>query len=128
MYITELDYEHLIRTSAPSNFEELAVRAGDVLDVVTRHYFKRYPLDDSFVSQQFKKAVAYQIQYYEDIGITTMEEVNNQPDSVRIGDTTVSYSRMNSTAKTQRKSTISDDALDLLAGTGLLYRGGGRYV
>lgn len=122
-HITQDDYEKLTGNEPPNNFKELEIRASDTLDVLTRFYFVRNELDESFKATQFKKAVAYQVEYYVVQEVTTMEEVNNMPDSVRVGDTTVSYSRMNATAKTSRTSPVSDDAINVLRGTGLLYRG-----
>lgn len=122
-YITKQEYEDYAG-KAPDNFKQLLVRASAELDSITRFFFKKNELDDSFVSQQFKYALMEQIKFYDDFGATSAEKLNSQPDSVRIGDTTVSYNRGVSGSNTkQRNSIVSRDALNMLSGTGLLYRG-----
>lgn len=129
MYITEQEYKEMTGQEAPDNFRRLEMKAGAELDTVTRFYYVHNPLTDDFVGRQFKKAMVAQIDFFIEIGTTSSEQMNAQPDSVRIGSTTISYNRTGSGAEqAKRSSALSQDALNLLKGTGLLYRGGVSYV
>lgn len=124
VYLTEEEYEELTGETPPKNFKRLEMNASGELDTVTSFHFVWHPLTDDFISRQFKKALIAQIDFYAQTGTTSSEEMNSKPDSVRIGDTTVSYNRTGSGAEQSRRSSaLSQDALNLLKGTGLLYRG-----
>lgn len=123
-YLTQTEYAEIMGVTAPSKFEELVKRAGNELDIITRFYFAHNPIGGDFKSNQFKKAVAYQIEFYVETETTMSESLNAQPDSVRVGNTTVSYNRTGTGAESsKRTSALSQDALNMLRGTGLLYRG-----
>lgn len=124
-YLTEQKYTELTGNEAPDNYRFLEMRARAELDTVTRFYFRQHEFSDDFISEQFKQAMAVQVQFFIDMDSMSSEELNNRPDSVRIGDTTVSYNRSgNATEATRRDTAVSQDAINLLRGTGLLYRGG----
>ena len=124
VYITQEEYKELTGEDAPVSFKRLEMKARAELDSVTRFYYVRNPLNDDFVGNQFKLAMVAQIDFYVDSGTTSSEDMNNQPDSVRIGNTTVSYNRTGTGAEQSRRSSaLSQDALNLLKATGLLYRG-----
>lgn len=128
-YITREEYKGLTGVEAPDNFEKLEMIAGAELDSVTRYYYAHNPLVEDFRGKQFKKALIVQIDFFIKTGTASSEEMNSQPDSVRIGNTTVSYNRTGTGAEqAKRNSALSQDALNLLRGTGLLYRGGVRFV
>lgn len=131
-YLTKIEFEELtglsLRTDPDVNFDALLNRASSELDVVTRFYFVNHPLTNDIRSRQFKRALAYQVEFYITQGATSLEELSSQPDSVTIGDTRIDYSRTQGSASgNKRKSALSKDALNALAGTGLLYRGGGGH-
>ena len=134
-YLTLTEYEQLTGStlsssnlSSEAEFERLLAKASNELDVLTRFYFRKCPLNDGIIDRQFKLALAYQIDFYVVKGATTLEEIESQPDSVSIGDTRIDYNRtLGSASAKQRSSSISKDALNALAGTGLLYRGSGGY-
>lgn len=134
-YLTLNEYEQLTGSilsnsnlSSEVEFERLLVKASNELDVLTRFYFRKHPLNDGIIDRQFKLALAYQIDFYVMKDATTLEEIESQPDSVSIGDTRIDYNRtLVSASAKQRSSSISKDALNALAGTGLLYRGSGGY-
>lgn len=104
-----------------SEFSKLLGRASDVIDSVTRHFYKFNNLSDDvpFRQEQFKKAVAAQIEYFHEIGATTSHGIND-PLSVQIGRT-----QMSSGVANQKKTNtiFSSDALMYLSDTGLMYRG-----
>src|SRR5690625_1794316 len=105
-------------------FDKLLPRASDVLNSVTRSFYEFNDMDSDvpFRREQFKKAVAAQIQYFHDMGGTSSHELN-EAQTVTIGRTTVSTSNRNSSQKEQRNKLISDDVFMYLRYTGLLYRG-----
>lgn len=126
MYITQSEYTEFTGETAPENFKFLEEIASAELDSVTRFYFRFNELADDLKSTQFKKALMFQINFYVQTGFSSVEEMNNQPDSVRMGDTTVSYNRTGTGAESNKRDTaLSKDALNALRGTGLLYRGVG---
>lgn len=123
-YITEYEFMEYAGEHAPSKFKYYLMQASAELDSVTRFHYHHHELGDDFVSEQFKKALVAQIVFYDNVGTTSSEELNQQPDSVSIGGTTVSYNRNQASAESvRRESALSQDALNLLRGTGLLYRG-----
>lgn len=129
MYITQEEYEEFTGETAPNNFKKLEEIASAELDSVTRFYFRFNELGNDFKSQQFKKALMLQIDFFVQGKAHSVEQLNNKPDSVKIGDTTVSYNRTGTGAESsKRDSALSNDALNALRGTGLLYRGVGYRV
>lgn len=124
MYITPEQYEELTGKEAPENFKHLEMMASAELDSVTRFYFQYNELADDLKSRQFKKAMVIQIDFLTNNEATTVEELNSQPDSIRMGDTTVTYNRTGTGAEARKRhSALSEDALNTLRGTNLLYRG-----
>lgn len=125
--LTELEYLEFIGDAAPDKFNALVKQAVAELNPVTRFFYEFNPLDDDFKGRQFKHALAMQVKFYVDAKTTSSDVFNNKPDTVSIGDTTINYNRTISGAKTDRRtSMVSQDALNLLRGTGLLYRGAWR--
>jgi|SRR5690625_2373738 len=124
-YLTYEEYIDLgFEEMEQSEFEKLLKRASDVVDSVTRSFYKFNDMDSDvpFRREQFKKAVAAQIQYFHDMGATSSHELN-EAQTVTIGRTTVSTSNRNSSQEEQRNKLISDDVFMYLRHTGLLYRG-----
>lgn len=125
-YLTYDEYKDFGFTEIEENeFNKLIKKASDVLDSVTRFFYKQNVLEDDveFRKKQFKKALAAQIEYFHDTGVTSSHELN-EPGSVTIGRTTVSKSSRNSSeANEKQNSLVSEDVLMYLRGTGLLYRG-----
>ena len=104
-----------------TEFEKLLPKASDVIDSVTRSFYKFNDIEQDvpFRREQFKKAVAAQIQYFYDKGGTMSHEVDS-PLTVNIGRTSILMGEKNQ----QRANTIiSPDAIRYLSGTGLLYCG-----
>lgn len=109
-------------------FPKLLNVASDVIDNITNHYYEAYPIEEDlnvFRKNQFLKAVACQIGYLKEVGASSTNGVNNNPQSVSIGRTTVS--KGNSTSAQVSKSLLTNDAVNYLYPTGLLYSGRGRF-
>ncbi|MFK4955071.1 hypothetical protein ACI1TW_03185 [Lactococcus garvieae] len=105
------------------DFKRLVVRASDVIDIRTRNFYRFHDLetDIEFRATQFKKAIALQIEYMSTIGAVSTADINN-PTSWSLDG--ISVSNGNSGASGERTiSIVSDEALELLSMTGLLYRG-----
>lgn len=123
-----LTYDEYVDLGFPeigdTEFNRLLPKASDVVDSVTRFFYKFNDMDSDipFRREQFKKAVAAQIQYFHDMGATSSHELN-EAQTVTIGRTTVSTSNRNSSQEEQRNKLISDDVFMYLRYTGLLYRG-----
>lgn len=125
-YLTAEEYKEITGNDVPDNFGVLLSRASAELDSVTRFFYVNNSLDDDYVTRKraFKRAVALQIEFMADKPTPTVEALNAQPDSVTIGDTTIAYNRSVGSAETQKRtSAVSEDALNALSFTGLLYRG-----
>lgn len=121
-YLTYEEYQEFgFNEIEEQEFNRLIKKASDVVDSVTRYFYKYNDIEQDvpFRREQFKKAIAAQIQYFHDMGGTSSHEINN-PLSVQIGRTQVSSGVQN-----QRKTNtvVSEDAIRYLSGTGLLYRG-----
>lgn len=130
-YLTKEEYQELTGGDVPANFDYLEERAGAELDSVTRFFYAFHDLDNDipFRRRQFKRAVALQIKFFVERGTDNVEAMNNEPDSVTVGATTVTKNRiMQGVQDSSRLSVVSQDSLNALAGTGLLYRGGGGFV
>ena len=123
-----LTYQEYIDLGFPeigeAEFNKLLPKASDVVDSVTRSFYKFNDIEQDvpFRREQFKKAVAAQIQYFHDMGGTSSHELN-EAQTVTIGRTTVSTSNRNSSQDEQKNKLISDDVFMYLRYTGLLYRG-----
>ena len=121
-----LTYQEYIDLGFPeigeSEFNKLLPKASGVIDSVTRSFYKFNDIEQDvpFRREQFKKAIAAQIQYFHDMGGTSSHELETA-ETVTIGRTTVSSTRGSSTDKTKKNSIISVDALMYLRDAGFLY-------
>ena len=125
-----LTYQEYIDLGFPeigeSEFHELLPKASDVIDSVTRSFYRFNDMEQDvpFRREQFKKAIAAQVQYFHDMGGTSSHELEIA-ETVTIGRTTVSSTRSNSSNETKKSSIISDDALMYLRDAVFLYSGVG---
>ncbi len=125
-YLTFEEYNKLgFVEVGETEFNKLIEKAGDAVDSVTRHFYKFNNIDDDvpFRREQFKKAVACQIEYFHDMGATSSHGLN-EPSTVHIGRTSMSKGSRNSSGQNeQQNKLVSDDVYMYLRHTGLLYRG-----
>lgn len=125
-YLTYEEYIDLgFEEMEQSEFEKLLKRASGVLDSITRYFYRHNDLetDIDFRKEQFKKALAAQVEYFHDMGATSSHGIN-EPGHVQIGRTSVSKGGRNSGGQDEQKNNlVSDDVYIYLSGTGLLYRG-----
>lgn len=131
-YITPDYYNNVYKgTKAPSetDLERYIERASDIIDQVTG--FKLYggkfeKLPDGFVKDMVKKATAAQVEFYVmKGGDASVNTGTDDAGSVTVG--SFSYSKGGSSASSGSSGSsadrISPSVLDILAHTGLLYRG-----
>lgn len=127
-YLTVDEYKEFTgKNIEETKFTELLPKASDVLDHITRHFYARVDIDDDIYLwrvKQFKKALAVQIEYFNELGATTFEAINNSPQSFTAGRTSVSNaSRFNPSGANESKSLVAEDVYIYLGKTGLLHGG-----
>ena len=109
-----------------SEFNKLLPKASDVLDNLTSYFYVKNDIeqDNTWRVNQFKKALCAQIEYFNEVGSTTFESINNTPQTFSAGRTSVSNaSRYNPSGKNESKQLVAEDVYIYLEGTGLLYAG-----
>src|SRR5690625_2489799 len=125
-YLTFKEYQDVgFGELEEDEFDKLLPRASDVLNSVTRSFYEFNDIDEDveFRRERFKKALAVQIQFFNDMGATTSYDIDT-PAHVQIGRTSGSTSsRYTGNNKDDRNRLISEDALMYLRDTGLLYAG-----
>lgn len=125
-YLTLEEYNAFGYTKLESDtFDELISKASDFLDSQTRDFYHYNDLetDIEYRKTKFKKAVALQVEYMYQSGATSTYDANT-PQSWSIGRTSVSESsRYSNTGRNEAPSIICEDAILMLSGTGLLFRG-----
>lgn len=106
------------------DFDRLVIRASDILDNQTRHFYKFNDLetDIKFRKNQFKKAIATQVEYMAMLGSVSTAGMNN-PVSWSLDGISVSNGNSKLSDDGTAIPLVSEDALALLSDTGLLYRG-----
>lgn len=124
-YLTFPEYQKFgYQEVTEDDFKRLVVRASDVIDIRTRNFYRFHDLesDIEFRKNQFKKAIAVQVEYMATIGAVSTAEINN-PTSWSLDGISVSNGNNKLTDDGTSISLISQDALEILNETGLLYRG-----
>lgn len=107
-------------------FKNLLPKASAVLDNVTSHFYHRHDIDkdNKWRVRQFKRGLCTQIEYFNDLGATTFDSINNSPQTFQAGRTVVSNaSRYNPSGANESKPLLAEDVYIYLEGTGLLYSG-----
>lgn len=124
-YLTYDEYKKFgYQEVAEEEFKRLVVRASDFIDIRTRNFYRFHDLetDIEFRATQFKKAIALQIEYMATIGAVSTADINN-PTSWSLDGVSVSNGNSRLADDGTAISIISEDALEVLSETGLLYRG-----
>lgn len=124
-YLTYDEYKKFgYQEVTEEEFKRLVVRASDFIDVRTRNFYRFHDLetDIEFRATQFKKAIALQIEYMATIGAVSTADINN-PTSWSLDGVSVSNGNSKLIDDGTSISIISEDAMEILSETGLLYRG-----
>lgn len=130
MYLTYAEYTELsYKNINEDEYDRFEIIAEDTLDFETSAFYKRNDLEkDSFIFRrnQFKRAIAIQINYMKESGFTSVEMLNSTLSSMSIGRTSVSKSGSPKNGSDGSKtSLLTSDARNVLYHTGLLYKGVG---
>lgn len=124
-YLTYDEYKKFgYQEVTEEEFKRLVVRASDFIDIRTRNFYRFHDLetDIEFRATQFKKAIALQIEYMSTIGAVSTAAINN-PTSWSLDGVSVSNGNSRLADDGTAISIISEDAMEVLSETGLLYRG-----
>lgn len=123
-YLTYDEYKKFgYQEVTEEEFKRLVVRASDFIDIRTRNFYRFHDLetDIEFRATQFKKAIAVQIEYMAILGAISTAEIDSPTNWSLDG---ISVSNGNSSASGEGTvNIISEESLELLSMTGLLYRG-----
>lgn len=128
-YLTFEEFESLTEKTTgidEEEFKKLLPKASAILDNITSHFYHRRDIekDNKWRVRQFKLGLCSQIEYFNALGATTFEEINNAPQTFQAGRTSVSNaSRYNPSGANESKPLVAEDVFVYLEGTGLLYAG-----
>ncbi|MGR3742118.1 hypothetical protein [Companilactobacillus sp. DQM5] len=128
-YLTFAEFKKMGFDIDENNFDDLYKRAMDQLLIVTRRFyqFNDFEKDYTFRKDAYKLALAYQVMYMYSQSVSSADDVANKPNSVSqsIDGTSVSKTFSNTTSSNSSgvSRAVSQEALNQLSGTGLLYRG-----
>ncbi|WP_313430018.1 hypothetical protein [Siminovitchia terrae] len=126
-YLTYEEFKELNSADVDEKkFDELLPKASAILDNVTSHFYARCDMekDNPWRVDKFKRALCAQIEYFNELGATTFESINNAPQTFSAGRTSVSNaSRYNPSGANESKPLAAEDVFIYLEGTGLLYAG-----
>ena len=108
-----------------NRFPRFLMRASSVVDHITRNFYKRNDLETDYDWRRdaFKKAVACQIEYFNELGGFTLESINAEPQAQQIGRVNIAHvSRFNPSGANELRQLTCPDIYIHLEGTGLLSR------
>lgn len=128
MKLTYEEYESIsVNPVDAIKFDALSTRAIQIIDIYTRHYysFVAFETDHDWRKAQVKAAIAFQVDYFSEMGKTSYEGINSAPQSVSLGRTSITQSSSRASESSVNKSMLAYEAQLALSGTGLLARGVG---
>lgn len=123
-YLTFSEYRDFSTTVDEPTFDKLISDAESAIDMVTRDYYQINSLDSDLNARRvndFKHAVAEQVDYLNFIGSTkSYEQAEDDVKSISIGRLNLTP---NQTVVSSSKGGLCQEAYQLLAKQGLLWRG-----
>lgn len=123
-YLTFSEYHDFSTTVDETAFDKLIGDAESTIDMVTRDYYQINSLDSDLNARRvndFKHAVAEQVDYLNFIGSTkSYEQAEDDVKSISIGRLNLTP---NQTVVSSSKGGLCQEAYQLLAKQGLLWRG-----
>lgn len=128
-YLDFEEYKQMERTKITdeSEFKKVEQASEDLFNTVTRDYyvFNEIKADpDHLRVSLFKKALAIQCEFFNDIGAFAPYEIfQQQVSSVSVGRTHIESGGGGISGSVSGKTGIYNLAMNMLARTGLLYRG-----
>jgi hypothetical protein len=125
-YLTFDEYEKMGFVLSEEQFKENEPYAERHLNRITRDFYQFNSLEEDvwdYRKTKFKEAIAIQCEYIAENGKTALEASKNNPKSVGVGRLNLSFGDGQSSETMLANSLISSEVYDVLAMTGLLYRG-----
>lgn len=130
MYLTFEDYQKLnsYDTTITSDlFAKYIGKASLVIDEITRDYYQLHDLTtdkDTYRANKFREAVGLEINHLNELGTSSSYEAGLEPSSVSMGRTSINYGNQTQDINgAPLRALYSDEAVSVLAGSGLLYKG-----
>jgi len=130
MYLTFEDYQKLnsYDTAVTSDlFAKYIGKASLVIDEITRDYYQLHDLttdDNNYRADKFREAVGLEINHLNELGTSSSYEAGQEPSSVSMGRTSINYGNHTQGINgAPLRALYSDEAVSVLAGSGLLYKG-----
>ncbi len=126
--LTYADYQGIspnpVEPDVFGNKGRLNAIATDIVNRNIRNFYrgKDFEKDHEWRKEAVKRAITYQVDFLSESGVTTLEQLQDEPLSFSAGRTSVTNSNTQS-QKAPRSTLLSLDARDVLTSTGLLYRG-----
>ena len=122
--LSQKEFQELTNRSTNADFDTLEKAAENMINPLTAMYYERNSIDEDTDTNRvnwFKKALALQIEYMDDIGATsTYEMAQKDVKSISIDGTSISTGTSPTDSATNG---VYNLALEYLFYTGLLYRG-----
>ncbi|MCV3315664.1 hypothetical protein NVV78_06875 [Pediococcus ethanolidurans] len=130
MYLTYNDYSELNSfdsTVTPDLFAKYIGKASLVVDEITRDYYQLHDLatdKNTFRANKFREAIGLEINHLDELGTASSYEAGQEPSSISMGRTSINYGNQTQNINGAPLSALySDEAISVLAGSGLLCRG-----
>lgn len=130
MYLTFEDYQKLNAsdTAITSDlFAKYIGKASLVIDEITRDYYQLHDLttdENTYRAGKFREAVGLEINHLNELGTSSSYEAGQEPSSVSMGRTSINYGNQTQGINgAPLRALYSDEAVSVLAGSGLLYKG-----
>lgn len=130
MYLTFEDYQKLNAsdTAITSDlFAKYIGKASLVIDEITRDYYQLHDLatdDNTYRAGKFREAVGLEINHLNELGTSSSYEAGQEPSSISMGRTSINYGNQTQGINgAPLRALYSDEAVSVLAGSGLLYKG-----
>jgi len=124
-YLTFTEFKELSKSEIDEpTFDRLITKASAILSNITSYFYVKNDIeqDNEWRVNQFKQALCAQIEFFDEVGATSFEGINNSPQTFQAGRTSVSNtSRFNASGENESKSLVAEDVYIYLEGTGLLY-------
>lgn len=126
-YLTYDEFKELSQSGIDeTTFKSLIKKASAILNNLTSYFYVKNDItkDNQWRVKQFKQALCAQIEYFDEVGSTSFEGINQAPQSFSAGRTSVTNtSRFKAGGENESKSLVAEDVYIYLQGTGLLYAG-----
>lgn len=128
-YLTNDEMQELAN-ELPVNFEEvsrLVAQAEKLVNIYTRRFYfhNDFDTENKFIKECIKDAIREQVRYFHSTNTSTLEEINDAPQTLTIGRTTISnsskYSGSGNSGNTRPVACLG--FMDNLSATGRLWRG-----